>query len=344
MLTLRNFTEADALELQRNKYSHKTIFEVQDIIKEMNAKCYKGRYFEMFAVVCEGIIVGMISLYEHPEHAISCGPEIFEGECRKGYGYEALLRALLIARQRGYTKAVAQVRTDNVASVALHKKARFEIQKEGINSKGNQVYLMSRPIEFSCSEHYDMLIDEGNDSVHDSELLRDYMNKWDGDDFIAALQLESYKEVLEIGVGTGRLAKRVAPSCKMFTGVDISPKTIERAKKNLEKLENVKLHCADFIEYRFEDTFDTIYSSLTFMHIKNKQEAINKISTLLNENGRFVLSIDKNRSERIDYGTRIIEIYPDELNMTKKYIEKSDMKIEKVMESESAYIIVATRK
>lgn len=59
----------------------------------------------------------------------------------------------------------------------LHKKARFEIQKEGINSKGNKVYLMFRPIEFSCSEHYDMLIDEGNDPVHDSELLRDYMNK-----------------------------------------------------------------------------------------------------------------------------------------------------------------------
>ena len=130
----------------------------------------------------------------------------------------------------------------------------------------------------------------------------------------------------------------------MFTGVDISSKTIERAKKNLEKLENVKLHCADFMQYTFKDSFDIVYSSLTFMHIKNKQEAINKISTLLNENGRFVLSIDKNRSERIDYGTRIIEIYPYELNMTKKYIEKSDMKIEKVMESESAYIIVATRK
>lgn len=110
------------------------------------------------------------------------------------------------------------------------------------------------------------------------------------------------------------MAKRVAPLCKGFIGVDLSSRTIERAKKNLEQLKNVKLHCVDFMEHTFKDTFDIVYSSLTFMHIKYKQEAINKIVTLLNKNGRFVLSIDKNRSECIDCGTRIIEIYQDDLD------------------------------
>ena len=80
------------------------------------------------------------------------------------------------------------------------------------------------------------------------------------------------------------------------------------------------------------------------MHIKNKQEAINKITTLLNDNGRFVLSIDKNKNEYIDYGTRIIEIYPDDLSTTKKYIENSGLQLEKVFETELAYIIVATKR
>lgn len=344
MITLRNFTEADALELQRNKYRHKTISEVQDMIREMNRKCYNDKYFEIFAVVHQGNIVGMISLYEHSKWVVSCGPEIFENECRKGYGYEALLRVMLVAREKGYKIAVAQIRTDNVASIALHKKARFEMEHEYVNSKGNAVYFMMRPTELSCEEHYDMLIDEGNDPIYDSGLLQEYMNKWDGGEFIGELHLKNDKNVLEIGVGTGRLAKRIAPLCKMFTGVDISSKTIERAKENLAELDNVELHCADFIEHVFECTFDVIYSSLTFMHIKNKQEAINEIATVLNANGRFVLSIDKSKNKYIDYGTRIIEIYPDDLNTTKKYIKKSGLQLEKVIEKELAYIIVATKR
>ena len=172
MISLRNFTEMDALELQKNKYRNKTISEVQEMIREMNKKCYSEKYFEMFAVVHQEQIVGMISLYEHSKWVVSCGPEIFDSECRKGYGYEALLRALLIAREKGYKIAAAQIRTDNVASIALHKKARFELEHEYVNSKGNNVYFMLRPTEFSCEEHYDMLIDEGNDPVYDSDLLQ----------------------------------------------------------------------------------------------------------------------------------------------------------------------------
>lgn len=29
-------------------------------------------------------------------------------------------------------------------------------------------------------KHYDKLIDENNDPVHDPESLKEYMNKWDG--------------------------------------------------------------------------------------------------------------------------------------------------------------------
>ena len=94
--------------------------------------------------------------------------------------------------------------------------------------KGEKSILKSEIIR-----HYDLLIDENNDPVHDPKPLQDYMDKWDGQNFIDKMELNKDKSVLEIGVGTGRLAVRVAPLCGRFYGVDISPKTIERAKENL---------------------------------------------------------------------------------------------------------------
>lgn len=161
------------------------------------------------------------------------------------------------------------------------------------------------------AHHYDILIEEGNDPVHDSRPLKEYMNKWDGYDFIRQMQIDNNKSVLEIGVGTGRLAVRTASLCAEFYGIDISSKTIVRAKENLAEYKNVKLICADFMSYEFNYSFDVVYSSLTFMHIENKQSAVNKITTILNERGRVVLSIDKNQDKYIDTGTRKIAVFPD---------------------------------
>ena len=80
--------------------------------------------------------------------------------------------------------------------------------------------------------HYDLLIEEGNDPTKDPRPLMEYMDKWDGDVFIRELCLTKEKSVLEVGVGTGRLALRVAPFCGRFIGIDISPKTIDRASEN----------------------------------------------------------------------------------------------------------------
>lgn len=191
--------------------------------------------------------------------------------------------------------------------------------------------------------HYDLLIDENNDPVYDAEPLKSYMNKWDGQQFIDSLQLSKEKSVLEIGVGTGRLAVRVAPECRKFFGIDISPKTIQRAKENLKGHSNVTLICDDFMSYNSGRKFDVIYSSLTFMHIKDKQAAINKVKSLLNSGGRFVLSIDKNQSDTIDCGTRKIKIFPDRKDDIIRYINQSGMRLINVVEVEFAYVFVTER-
>lgn len=189
-------------------------------------------------------------------------------------------------------------------------------------------------------EHYDLLIDENNDPVHDPKQLQDYMNKWDGQPFLNSMELDLSKSVLEIGCGTGRIAVRVAPLCAKFTGIDISPKTIQHAKVNLAKSKNVTLICDDFMEHSFASSFDIIYSSLTFFHFQEKQAAIYKTASLLNKNGRFILSFSKNQDAYIDMGERKILIYPDNLSVMKKYITNAHLNIIKCFETEFAYILI----
>ena len=191
-------------------------------------------------------------------------------------------------------------------------------------------------------EHYDKLIDEGNDPVYDPAPLKNYMDKWDGQLFIDAMELTKTKSVLEIGVGTGRLAIKVAPLCAHFFGIDISPKTVEKAKQNL-KYSNAKLRCSDFFTCDFCKTFDVIYSSLTFMHIKEKQLFINKVCSLLNLNGRFVLSIDKNQEKYITFGDRKIQIYPDVPSDIIEYFKNANIKLFDCLEVEFAYIFIGIK-
>ena len=199
--------------------------------------------------------------------------------------------------------------------------------------------------------HYDDLIDEIDDPqnfkvvdpAHDPEPLRAYMDKWDGEAFVEAMQLNSNKYVLEIGIGTGRLALRVCAKCGSFTGIDISPKTVEPAKENLKSFPHINLICGDYLTHHFDETFDVIYSSLTFMHIRDKQAAIRKALDLLTPGGRFVLSIDKNQQTEIDYGTRRIPVFPDTPKEIHELLAKAGFIIEQQFETEFAVVFAAVK-
>jgi SAM-dependent methyltransferase len=131
------------------------------------------------------------------------------------------------------------------------------------------------------------------------------------------LGLSAEKTALEIGVGTGRLALRVLGTCSAFYGIDISPRALGKASENLDKKFEPALICDDFLAHKFDRTFDVIYSSLTWMHIKNKRKAVKKVAALLNKNGRFVLSVDKSAERIIEYNDTLkIEIYPDNIDKT----------------------------
>ena len=290
----------------------------------------------IFVYACKtgGVYVGIIIFKTEPATA-----EILDIAVKSEYRGYGIARKLIDFILNQFAADCITAETDDEA-VEFYKKCGFAVTPTG-QIDGTRRYFCKLS---SVSKYYDLLIGENNDPVHDPKPLRDYMDNWDGQAFIDSMELDKNKSVFEIGVGTGRLAVRVAPLCGQFYGIDISPKTIERAKENLFGYENVKLICDDFLACKFERKFDVIYSSLTFMHIKEKQTAINKVAALLKDGGKFVLSIDKNQNGFIDTGTRKITVFPDTPAEIKSYISNSGLLLTEQYETEFSHIFAAKKK
>jgi len=147
MLDLRNFNENDIDILKKYRYPNEEVESILRKIELWNCKDSDGKYYEMFAIVDDTKIVGMVSLYQHTNSIISCGPEVFEEYQKHGYGSQAVCKALDIAKSMGYKIAVAQIRIDNLASIRLHEKLGFEMDHEYVNKRGNEVYFYIKSIE-----------------------------------------------------------------------------------------------------------------------------------------------------------------------------------------------------
>lgn len=146
MISLKNFTSADAPTLRRYTYPDMSVEQIKSIISKWNEKQCNGKFFEMFAIWHHETLVGSISLFQQSAEVISIGPEIFPSYQRKGYAKQALRFACAMAKEKGYKIVSQQIRVSNAASIALHKSLGFETNDIiYTNAKGNQVsiYLKS---------------------------------------------------------------------------------------------------------------------------------------------------------------------------------------------------------
>ena len=119
-------------------------------------------------------------------------------------------------------------------------------------------------------QHYDRLAEMGH-WRNDSPAMLRYMARWDGPLFFELLGNTKEKDMLEIGIGNGRIARQVLLlGCQTLTGLDISSKTITATKSDMAEFSNLECVVCDIGLFHRQKCFDIAYSVLTFMHIRTK--------------------------------------------------------------------------
>src|SRR5688572_9567194 len=97
-------------------------------------------------------------------------------------------------------------------------------------------------------------------------------------------------DVLEIGVGTGRNLSHY-PRAIRLTGVDLSPETLEIARRRAASLKRpFDLRTGDAQKIDLEDErFDTVVSTLTMCSIPDYRAALAEVRRVLRPGGQLVM-------------------------------------------------------
>lgn len=136
-ITLSPLTETDLPIIAY--YQHTTAENLLPMLAASQSQCHEGRYYEQFSVRVNGCMVGMVSLFEQEDGTVSDGVDVFPVFRRCGFARQALTLLEDKARARGFTVMTAQVRTDNIASIALHNALGMRPGQPWLNRHGNEV-------------------------------------------------------------------------------------------------------------------------------------------------------------------------------------------------------------
>ncbi|MBQ4042931.1 MAG: GNAT family N-acetyltransferase [Clostridia bacterium] len=139
MMELKPITYANIQDFDGTEYEAMSREDREKLIEESLNRTHKGAYFEFLAVYEGDAVVGFMNLFAHSAHIISCGPEIKRCCQKKGVGFLAESMALEYAKKKGYTVAVGDVAENNAASIALHEKLGFELDRKYQNKQGRTV-------------------------------------------------------------------------------------------------------------------------------------------------------------------------------------------------------------
>jgi SAM-dependent methyltransferase len=101
-------------------------------------------------------------------------------------------------------------------------------------------------------------------------------------------------KVLEAGCGVGAQTCIVAKKNPntMYTAIDISADSIQKAKSLMNSLEisNVEFHVSDINELSFEDeTFDHVLVCFVLEHLSNPQKALIELKRVLKKGGKITI-------------------------------------------------------
>ncbi len=117
------------------------------------------------------------------------------------------------------------------------------------------------------------------------------------------LGLNTHSNVLELGCGIGTITLLISKTVKKGTieAVDISPKSVEFAKKRIKK-KNIKFHSHDVVDYNPSlNSIDyiTLFDVLEHIPIERHHELFKNISSYMSDNTFLLVNIPN--PEYIEY-------------------------------------------
>lgn len=93
--------------------------------------------------------------------------------------------------------------------------------------------------------------------------------------------------ILEIGVGTGVNIEYYPRVNRTYTGIDISPAMLSRARKRADKLGvqvDLKVMDAEYMDFP-SDTFDAVIATCVFCSVPDPVQGLREVRRVLKDNG-----------------------------------------------------------
>jgi ubiquinone/menaquinone biosynthesis C-methylase UbiE len=106
-------------------------------------------------------------------------------------------------------------------------------------------------------------------------------------------QVVKGKVVLDVGCGTGKYLKLLAPCCKKIIGVDVSADQLAIARREIGKLTNVELIHAPADKIKLKSGTTEVVIGAWFLGsivgIRRKKKILHKLESILNDTGTIYL-------------------------------------------------------
>jgi len=143
------------------------------------------------------------------------------------------------------------------------------------------------------------------------------------DAFLRMLPDQTFNSILEIGIGTGAIAEKVAKNIGPLIGIDISKEMISEIDH-----QNITTMIGDAHKLEFDDnTFDLIYMRNVIHYIDNPDLAFSEIYRCLKQGGHFLFSqvvpLEDSISEEYDWLVGRDIHYPTQKEITKLFLKFS---------------------